>query len=133
MRAIPPVHMAGMTNLFGGLALLVLALPLEQGAWQAARLDWGWPAWIACCWLVFAGSTGATIIFYVLLRDWGATRAGSYSFVCPVVAVCLGMALMGEQVNATEGLGMTLMLAGAALGSSGRRPAAAIGPRRGRA
>jgi drug/metabolite transporter (DMT)-like permease len=121
MRTIPPVHMAAMTNLIGGLVLLVLALPLEPGAWQAARLEWGWPAWLACCWLVFAGSTGASIIFFVLLRDWGASRAGSYSFVSPVVAVLLGMALMGEQLNAMEALGMTLMLAGAALGSSGRR------------
>jgi len=121
MRTIPPVQLAGLTNLIGGLVLLVLALPLEPGAWQAARLDWGWPAWIGWCWLVFAGSTGASIIFFMLLRDWGASRAGSYSFVSPVVAVFLGMGFMGEQVNAMEALGMTLMLVGAALGNSGRR------------
>jgi len=115
MRVIPPAQMAGLTNLIGGLGLLALSLPLEPGAWQAASLDWGWPAWLGWLWLVFAGSLGATIIYFLLLRDWGASRTGTYAFISPVISVLLGMAVLGEHVDGLQALGMALMLAGAGL------------------
>jgi drug/metabolite transporter (DMT)-like permease len=119
LRTIPPVHLAGITNLIGGVALLVLSLPLEPGAWHAAGLAWGWQAWLGWLWLVFAGSLGASIIFFMLVRDWGASRTGSYAFVTPAIAVFLGMAVLGEHVDAMQALGMALMLAGALLALRG--------------
>ena len=121
MRIIPPVQMAGLTNLIGGVVLLALSLPLEPGAWQAAHLAWGWAAWIAWLWLVFAGSLGASIIFFLLVRDWGASRTATYAFVTPVIAVFLGMMVFGEHVSGTEALGMALMLAGAGLALRGAK------------
>ena len=121
LRTMAPVHLAGVTNLIGGVVLLVLSLPLEPGAWQAAGFAWGWRAWAGWAWLVFAGSLGASIIFFILIRDWGAGRTGSYAFVTPVIAVALGMAVFGEQVDAAQALGMTLMLVGAGLGTTGGR------------
>ena len=49
------------------------------------------------------------------MRDWGASRAGTYAFVSPVIAVVLGMTLFGEQAGWSDLAGMLLMLAGAAL------------------
>jgi drug/metabolite transporter (DMT)-like permease len=115
MRIVPPVQMAGLTNLIGGLLLLVFSLPLEPGAWEAARFAWGWAAWIAWIWMVLAASLGATIIYFLLVRDWGASRTGMQAFVTPVIAVLLGMAILGERVGALEALGMALLLGGAAL------------------
>ena len=115
MRVIPPAQMAGVTNLIGGVGLLALSLPLEPGAWQAANLNWGWAAWLSWLWLVFAGSLGASIIFFLLLRDWGASRTGTYAFVTPVISVLLGMVVLDEHVDAVQALGMALMLAGAGL------------------
>jgi drug/metabolite transporter (DMT)-like permease len=115
MRIIPPVQLTGLTNLIGGLALLALSLPLEPGAWQAAGMAWGWEAWLAWLWLVLAGSLGASIIYFLLVRDWGASRTASYAFVTPVISVFLGMVVFGEHVSGTEAIGMGLMLAGAAL------------------
>ncbi len=125
LRIVPPAQLAGLTNLFGGLALLVFSLPLEPGAWQAANLAWGWEVWLGWLWLVFAGSLGASIIYFLLMRDWGASRTGSYAFISPVISVLAGMAVLHEHVSLTEAVGMLLMLAGAGL-SLGRSP-----PRRG--
>jgi drug/metabolite transporter (DMT)-like permease len=115
MRTLPPVQLAGVTNLVGGLVLLALSLPFEPGAWQAADFRWGWAAWAGWLWLTFAGSLGASIIYFLLVRDWGASRAGTYAFVSPVIAVLLGVALLDERLDATQASGMALMLGGAGL------------------
>lgn len=136
MRIIPPVQLTGLTNLIGGVVLLVLSLPLEPGAWHAAGMAWGWAAWLGWLWLVFAGSLGASIIYFLLVRDWGASRTATYAFVTPVISVLLGMAVLGEHVDGTEALGMALMLAGAGLALRGAKardltpppPAATVAP-----
>jgi drug/metabolite transporter (DMT)-like permease len=115
MRTLPPVQLAGVTNLIGGIVLLALAVPFEPGAWRAAGLDWGWAAWTGWLWLTFAGSLGASIIYFLLVRDWGASRAGTYAFVSPVIAVLLGSVILDERLDAMQALGMALMLGGAGL------------------
>lgn len=115
LRVIPPVQMAAVSNLIGGVALLALSLPFEPGAWQAARFDWGWVAWSSWLWLTFPCSLGASVVYFQLVREWGAGRTGTYAFVTPVIAVLLGMTVLGEQVDWVEALGMALMLAGAVL------------------
>ena len=66
-------------------------------------------------WLTFAGSLGASIIYFLLVRDWGASRAGTYAFVSPVIAVLLGSVVLDERLDAMQALGMALMLGGAGL------------------
>ena len=124
LRTIPPVQLAGVTNLIGGVVLLAVSLPLEPGAWEAAGLQWGWAAWLGWLWLVFAGSLGASIIFFLLVRDWGASRTGTYAFISPVISVLLGMAVLDEQVDAVQAVGMGLMLVGAGLALRKARSAA---------
>jgi drug/metabolite transporter (DMT)-like permease len=115
MRNMPPTEVAAMTNFLGGAILLVLSLIFEPGAWQAMSLDWGWQAWTAWVFLLLPGSLGATVVYFILVRDWGASKTGSYAFVCPVVAVVLGVAVLGETVSIFDAVGMLLMLAAAGL------------------
>ena len=115
MRNMPPTEVAAMTNLLGGAILLVLSLAFEPGAWQAMALDWGWKVWAAWLFLLLPGSLGATVVYFVLVRDWGASKTGSYAFVCPVVAVVLGVTVLGETVDVFDAVGMLLMLAAAGL------------------
>jgi drug/metabolite transporter (DMT)-like permease len=114
-RRFPPVELAATTNLMGGLALIAGALAFEPGAGQALHFAWGWEAWIGWVYLVFPGAIGATLMYYLLVRDWGAAKAGTYAFVSPVIAVIAGMVLLGEQIGMFEALGMATMLVGAAL------------------
>ncbi len=55
------------------------------------------------------------MIYFLLVRDWGASRTGTYAFVSPVVAVAIGTTLFGEKLDIGDVVGMALMLAAAAI------------------
>ena len=65
--------------------------------------------------LVLGGSLGGFSIYLWLVRDWGAFRAGLYSFVSPVVAVSVGVAFANEAFGWPEAIGMAVMLSATAL------------------
>ena len=115
MRTLPPAHVAAMTNFIGGGLLLGFSLAFEPGALKATTGDWGWPAFLAWLYLLLPGSLGATVIYFLLVRDWGASRAGTYAFVSPVIAVAIGFAFFGERVEPSDIVGMILMLAAAGM------------------
>jgi drug/metabolite transporter (DMT)-like permease len=115
MRTMPPAEVAAVTNLVGGALLLVAALAVEPGAVAALGGEWGWPAFVGWLWLLLPGSLGATLIYFLLVRDWGASRTGTYAFVSPVVAVVIGMWLFGERVTFFDVVGIVLMLSAAGM------------------
>jgi drug/metabolite transporter (DMT)-like permease len=115
MRVVSPVLLTAVTNFTGGFILLVLSLIFEPGVGEAMKFHWGAAAWAGWLFMVMAGSLGATIIYFFLVRDWGPGRTGMYAFVSPVIAILLGMAFYGERLDAVEGAGMVLMLLGAAV------------------
>jgi drug/metabolite transporter (DMT)-like permease len=116
MRTMPPAEVAAVTNLVGGALLLIVALAVEPGAITALTGQWwGWPAFLGWLWLLLPGSLGATVIYFLLVRDWGASRTGTYAFVSPVVAVVIGMWLLGERVTPSDVVGIVLMLSAAGL------------------
>jgi drug/metabolite transporter (DMT)-like permease len=115
MRTISPVQLAGLTNLIGGFILLASSLAIEPGAWTAMRLQWGWPAFVAWLYLLIPGALMSTTMYFLLVRDWGASRPGTYAFISPVIAVTIGATLFGEKLNWGDLVGMTLMLAAAGL------------------
>ena len=115
LRRYPTLLLAGMTTFCGGVVLLVGSLLLEPGALRAASFAWGRAAWAGWLFLVLFGSLIGYTIYLYLIRVWGASRAGSYAFVSPIVAVVAGALVFGEQVDRGEVAGMMLMLAGAFL------------------
>ncbi|MGA3400533.1 MAG: EamA family transporter [Acetobacteraceae bacterium] len=121
MRRLEPGQMAALTNLIGGVILLSGSIPLEPGAMAALHFHWGWPAFVAWLYLLLPGSVMATTIYFQLVRDWGASRTGTYAFVSPVIAVVLGMTLFGEHADWSDLVGMVLMLAAAGLALRSRR------------
>ena len=124
MRTLEPVQMAGLTDLIGGGILLVSSLVLEPGALGALAFDWGWPAIVAWLYLLVPGALISTTMYFLLVRDWGASKTGTYAFISPVIAVMAGCTLFGEKLDWGDAAGMTLMLSGAGLALRGRtRPA----------
>lgn len=109
----PAVLVSGLTTFGGGAVLVVGALAFEPGARAALSLAWGWAAWAGWAFLVLFGSLLAYTAYLRLVRDWGPTKAGSYAFISPVIAVLIGMAFLGETVTPLDALGMAIMLAGA--------------------
>jgi drug/metabolite transporter (DMT)-like permease len=122
MRTLAPVQLAGLTDLIGGLVLLVSSLALEPGAGAAMMFHWGWPAFLAWLYLLIPGALLSTTMYFLLVRDWGASKPGTYAFISPVIAVIIGCSLFGEKLDWGDAAGMTLMLVAAGLAL---RPAAA--------
>ncbi|GLR55815.1 DMT family transporter [Rhizobium indigoferae] len=119
LRTYPALFVSGVTTLVGGIVLLMVALAFEPGAVSALSGDWGMIAWLGWFFLVIFGSLIGYMTFMRLLRDIGASRAGSYAFVSPVIAVALGAAVFGERITVMDVIGIIVMLSGAYLAMSG--------------
>ncbi len=66
----------------------------------------------------------AFVIFTMLIREAGTSRAMVITYVNPVVALALGVWLLGEQPGAGSVVGLLLILAGSWLSTGGRLPPA---------
>jgi drug/metabolite transporter (DMT)-like permease len=67
--------------------------------------------------------TAAAFVFYgILVSEVGAGRALVITYVNPVVAVALGVAILGERPGAGAIAGLLLILAGSWLSTDGRLP-----------
>jgi len=113
LRVYPSVLVSGVITLAGGVVLSAGALALEPGATAALSGQWGGAAWASWGFLMLFGSVVAWPAYLRLVREWGPSRAGSFAFVSPAIAVLLGVLVFGEAVTATDALGMAVMLAGA--------------------
>ncbi|MBV9423724.1 MAG: EamA family transporter [Solirubrobacterales bacterium] len=67
-------------------------------------------------------TAAAFVIFTVLIREAGTSRATVITYINPVVAVTLGVALLGERPGAGAVAGLLLILAGSWLSTDGRLP-----------
>jgi drug/metabolite transporter (DMT)-like permease len=115
MRHFGAVQLAGLTDMIGGIILLLASLLVEPGAWASMSLHWGWPAFLAWLYLLIPGSLISTTMYFLLVRDWGASKPGLYAFISPIIAVAVGAWLFGELVDWGDAAGMALMLAAAGL------------------
>lgn len=64
----------------------------------------------------------AFLIFFRLIDEIGASRATIITYVNPVVALALGVAILGERVTTGAVVGLLLILAGSWLSTDGRLP-----------
>jgi drug/metabolite transporter (DMT)-like permease len=67
-------------------------------------------------------SAAAFLIFFRLIAEIGPGRATVITYVNPVVALALGVAVLGESVTAGAVVGLLLILAGSWLSTDGRLP-----------
>jgi drug/metabolite transporter (DMT)-like permease len=79
-------------------------------------------------------SAFAFLLFFRLITEIGPSRATVITYVNPIVALALGVAILGEHVTAGAVAGLLLILAGSWLSTDGRVPPglAAIATRLGR-
>ncbi|MGI8778719.1 MAG: DMT family transporter [Solirubrobacteraceae bacterium] len=86
--------------------------------------------------LGLACSALAFLLFFALIGEVGPGRATVITYVNPIVAVALGVALLGEGLGPSAVAGLLLILAGSWLSTGGRMPPGLMilaGPRRRRA
>ena len=62
-------------------------------------------AWFSVAWLGMLGSGVAYLLYFRILRAWGATRSTLVTYVMPIVGIALGVAVLGEVLHPAEILG----------------------------
>ncbi|MBU7573739.1 MAG: EamA family transporter [Hydrogenophaga sp.] len=98
--ALPPPAMASAAQwLLGGLLGLVVAALWEPGARTVAWQQVSLASVLAWLYLVVMGTMVTLNAYLWLLKNTTAALAGSYSFVNPVVALCVGVWLGGERLT----------------------------------
>jgi drug/metabolite transporter (DMT)-like permease len=124
MQVMHPITLAFWETSIGALGLVPVSLLVEgyDPAYFAGLMDGR--AVMGLTILVLGGSLGGFSIYLWLVRDWGAFRAGLYSFVSPVVAVTVGVAYANEAFGWPEAIGMGIMLSATALALTERKRAA---------
>jgi drug/metabolite transporter (DMT)-like permease len=64
----------------------------------------------------------AFVLYFTLITEIGPSRASVITYINPVIAVALGVTLLGESLGAGAVAGLLLILAGSWLSTGGRPP-----------
>jgi drug/metabolite transporter (DMT)-like permease len=117
-RGMSPIALSAC-QLLVAAALLAVALPFYgAGAPQASAAS------LASLVILGVLGTGvAYVLNYQIITSEGATVAATVTYLLPVVAIVLGVLVLGETVTITVLAGIALVLAGVALTRPRDRPA----------
>jgi drug/metabolite transporter (DMT)-like permease len=99
---------AAFEMLFGGIALLVVALAL--GEWN--RLAFAPRSTGALIYLIFVGAIAGFSAYAYALKHLPVATVSLYAYVNPVIAVVLGTLILGEPFNARMGVAAAIVLVG---------------------
>jgi drug/metabolite transporter (DMT)-like permease len=95
-------------------ALVMTAIPalLFERPWEGSL---GPEAIVAVIWLGLLGSGAAYLIFFRLLRSWGATRTSLVAYLLPIWGIVLGALVLSEAIDVRLIAGTALVIAGIGL------------------
>lgn len=111
LRHVQPLVVAGGTQVVASTMVAVSAVIFES---PFANPISG-RSWFAVGWLGLLGSCLAYILFYFIIREWGATRASLVTYILPVVAFVLGALVLDEVITWQVFVGGLLIIAGIAI------------------
>ena len=103
-----PLLMASMEMLCGGLLCAVIALVRGELTFDAGHVSA--QSWWALAYLIGPGTLLAMTCYVFVLGRLSPTTASSYAFVNPVVAVLLGVLLLGERLTGRQALGAAIVV-----------------------
>ena len=101
--------------LHGQLAALALVAPV--GVYQLQGSAWAWGSVLAMLPLGVLGTGFAFVLMTTLVGRVGGPRGSVAIYFTPLVAIALGVTVLGERVHPSALLGTALVLAGAWLAS----------------
>ena len=93
-----------------------LLLATMFGQWKSAH--WNVSAFGSLIWLITGGSLIGYSSYIYLLEHVPVAKVATHSYINPIVAVILGLLLLHEHMDATELVGMTLIVFAVAVLSS---------------
>jgi drug/metabolite transporter (DMT)-like permease len=107
---IPAVFQVG----FALVITTVLAFTFERPLELRLNRD----ALFAVVWLGIFGSAFAYLVYFRLLKRWGATRTSMVAYLLPVFGIVLGYLVLSEPIDARLLVGTALVIGGVALVNS---------------
>lgn len=122
-------HLCGLPVLGVITASLIMNTVLSAptiAIWPPASLSWQTIAAVLVLSLVCTAL--AFLVFFALVRHAGPSRTTIVQYVNPLVAVLLGVALLGEPFTLGIAVGMPLVLLGSAVATAPTRRASTAGP-----
>jgi drug/metabolite transporter (DMT)-like permease len=117
-RSLTPVEIALPQGIIGGVITTTVALLFERPEGGLVALPASAQAWFAVTWLAVLGSGVAYLLFFRIIRAWGATRTTLVTYVMPVVGIALGVIVLQERLHLAEILGGALVIGGLVLANS---------------
>ena len=106
-----PLVSAGLASLCGGVLLLATAIAIGELGDVRISLD----ALLALGYLVVIGTFVGFTAYVWLLRVAPISLVATYAYVNPIVAVCLGWALLGEEITVQMAVAGSLVVIAVAL------------------
>ena len=104
---IPALFQVAFALVLTGVLALILERPWERGIAPEALF--------AVVWLGLLGSGAAYLVFFRLLRSWGATRTSLVAYLLPIWGLVLGALVLQEPIDLRLLLGTALVIGGIAL------------------
>ena len=109
---LDPAILAAGQMLCGFLPLLLIGIPREG---NPLNFRWTTMALVALFYLAIVGSVIAFLLYYWLVRNMDVTKTMLIALVTPVVAVTLGMLVLGEQLDWRTLAGGAMIMSGISL------------------
>ncbi len=97
----------------GAAAMLNMVIAVSGGTLRTA--EWTRAGVLAVVYLAVFGTVVGLTAYTYLLQHVPVTKVATYAYVNPVIAVLLGVFVLGERLVATEVLGMVTILAAVAM------------------
>ncbi|HEY3644100.1 MAG TPA: EamA family transporter [Gammaproteobacteria bacterium] len=107
----PPLMLASMQMLTGGIALLIVGFATGE----AARWQWTFKGVGAVVYLAVFGSILSYTTYIWLVRKVTPDKLSTIAYVNPLVAVVLGWLVLDETLNRWQFVGMLVLLGGVVL------------------
>jgi drug/metabolite transporter (DMT)-like permease len=108
LRDVDVMVLTGGQMAFSLLVLIPFALAFSDLEISSIT----WRGWMAVGYNGLVGSFLGHLIFFKMVKSYGATAASLSSYVIPVVSTGLGVAFLGEIVTLPLGIGAVLVLLG---------------------
>ncbi len=105
----------------GALIAITLAAVTERPEGGVIGLPPTPTAWGAVLWVGVLGSGIAYLLFFRIMRAWGAMRTTLVTYALPVMGIALGVIVLDERLHPEEIAGTALVLTGLVLASTRRR------------
>ena len=107
LTGIKPVQLTGFSLVLSSVVAIPLAIFLER----PDPISWSSDVWAALLWLGLVSTAFAFSLRYVLISRAGAGFMSNVGYTIPMVAVAIGLVVLGEPVTPPKLLALLVILA----------------------